>query len=118
MPDRSDETLEDPTMKPPFGTRTARLAALALMSAAIPSAISAAPEIRVLSNRPDLVSAGDVLIEIVLPDPPPAAVVLLRNGAPAVETHGTDADGRYLVRVTGLELGANVLTARFYGDRK
>ena len=50
----------------------------------MPTASGAEPAIEVLSNRPDLISAGDVLIEVVLPaGTPPASVVLLDDGAPA-----------------------------------
>ena len=102
-------------MKPSW-PQTVRIAALALLSVAMPTVGGAAPEIEVLSNRPDLISAGDVLVEIVLPEGvPPTAVILLDDGAPATATRGLDADGRYLARVTGLGLGANVLTVRVAG---
>jgi hypothetical protein len=81
----------------PMSRTALRVAALALISTAVSVPSGAAPEIRVLSNRPDLVSAGDVLIEVVLPPgTPPASVVLLRNGSPATAVSGVDVDGRYL----------------------
>ncbi|HEX9628231.1 MAG TPA: DUF6351 family protein, partial [Acidiferrobacterales bacterium] len=67
--------------------------------------------LKVLSNRPDLVSGDDVLVEVVLPaGVSPDAVVLRANGGIASGDYGLTGDGRYLARVTGLALGANVLT--------
>src|SRR5688572_14439870 len=72
--------------------------------------------LKVLSNRPDLVSGDDVLVEVVLPAGVSAdAVVLRANGAIASGDYGLTDDGRYLARVTGLALGANVLTAEVPG---
>ncbi len=93
-----------------------RIAAAALLSLGVPAASGAQPAIDVLSNRPDLISADDVLIEIVLPPgTPPTSVVLRDDGAPAQGESGLDPDGRFLARVTGLDLGANVLTAQLSG---
>jgi hypothetical protein len=89
------------------------IAALALLFLALPEPAGAAPGIEVLSNRSDLVSGGDVLIEIVVPEGTPAShVALLDDGAAAQAEFGTDVDGRTLARVTGLALGANVLTVQ------
>jgi uncharacterized tannase-like protein DUF6351 len=97
-------------------TDAARIAGLALLASALPSASRGDSALRVLSNRPDLVSGGDVLIEVVLPPAtPPESVALLDDGQPAQATVGIDGSGRYLARVTGLALGANVLTAQFPG---
>jgi hypothetical protein len=96
----------------------ARIAALALalLFSTLPGASRGAPAIVVLSNRPDLVSGGDVLIEVVLPPAtPPSSVVLLNNGSPATVVSGVDVDGRLLARITGLVVGANVLTAQLPG---
>ena len=73
-------------------------------------------EIRVLSNRADLISAGDALVEIVLP--PTADPFGVR-----VEVEGRDVtgaferrdDGRYVGLVTGLVDGPNELTAHVSG---
>jgi len=84
---------------------------LVLPSMVWPVVGAAEPSIEVLSNRPDLVSGGDVLIEVVLPEgTPPEAVVLKVDGATADWEAGLDAEGRYLARVTGLALGANLLS--------
>ena len=96
--------------------RLAPVTALALLFAALPAASRGAPAIDVLSNRSDLVSGGDVLIEVVLPPAtPPSSVVLLNNGSPATAVSGVDVDGRLLARVTGLVLGTNLLTAQLPG---
>jgi hypothetical protein len=95
---------------------TARITALALLFAALPVASHAAPAIEVLSNRADLVSGDDVLIEVVLPPAtPPASVVLLVNGSPASAVSGVDAHGRLLVRISNLVLGANAIAAQLPG---
>ncbi len=69
-----------------------------------------------LSNRADLISGGDALVEVVLPATTSASEV-------DVDVDGTDVtgafalrpNGRYLGVVTGLSLGDNVLTARAPG---
>jgi Tannase-like family of unknown function (DUF6351) len=87
--------------------------ALALaVSTAVPIAITqradaSTLEIVVLSNRADLVSEGDALVEIT-------------GGASAVELNGNDItsafdvreNGRYMGVVTGMAVGANELVAR------
>jgi Tannase-like family of unknown function (DUF6351) len=96
--------------------RSSRITTLALLFAALPIASRGAPEIYVLSNRPDLISGGDVLIEVALPPAtPPASVALLANGSPAAAVAGLDPDGRYIARITGLALGSNTLTAQVAG---
>jgi hypothetical protein len=75
---------------------------------------SAPVRIKVLSNRADLISGGDALVEVVVP---------AGAGAPTVTVDGRDvsssfrrlASGRTLGLVTGLRLGANVVTARAGG---
>ncbi len=91
-----------------------------LVLAATFSASAWAQEIVVLSNRADLISGGDALVEIRLP---PAAA----NGASVrVALDGRDvtgaferrADGRYYGVVSGLKNGANVLEATILGARR
>src|SRR5437879_4595089 len=82
--------------------------------------IATAQDIVVLSNRADLISGGDALVEIKLP----ASVAKTAAGV-SVEIDGrnvTDAfkvrgDGRYYGVVTGLKNGANALTATAAGAR-
>src|SRR6185369_2948172 len=96
--------------------RASRITSLVLLFAALPIASRGAPEIYVLSNRPDLISGGDVLIEVALPPAtPPSSVVLLANGSPATAVSGLDPDGRYIARIAGLALGSNTLTAQVAG---
>ena len=92
---------------------TLLLAASAFRADAAP-APGSAPQIRVLSNRADLVSGGDALVEIVVP---------ATAGAPTVDANGRNvtsafhrlASGRVLGLVTGLRVGSNTLTARAGG---
>jgi len=72
-------------------------------------------EIRVLSNRADLVSGGDALVEIVLPGKAkatPASVRVDVDGEDVSSAFAVRADGRYYGLVSGLLEGTNVLTAR------
>jgi Tannase-like family of unknown function (DUF6351) len=73
---------------------------------------AAKPKIKVLSNRADLVSGGDALVEIKAPR---AALPKLRvqlNDAPAGHLFARRANGRYQGLVRGLRKGRNVLEAR------
>ena len=75
-----------------------------------------APVIEVLSNRSDLISGGDALVELRLPDG--AAVQDLRvslNGADISAAFARRANGRVLGRVEGLRVGENMLSARLGG---
>src|SRR5690349_8278273 len=77
------------------------------------AAIAAPPEIVVLSNRADLISGDDALVEIRwagggVPDRP----VVLLNGRRVTDAFAQRADGRYMGLVTGLRTGFNLLTAR------
>jgi hypothetical protein len=107
---------------PPRTRLVALLLALLLVAAgtsladASPApASTAAPtiQIRVLSNRADLISGGDALVELVVP---------AGRGAPSATVNGRSvtasfhrSGGRILGLVTGLRLGPNVLTARAGG---
>jgi hypothetical protein len=74
------------------------------------------PEILVLSNRADLISGGDALVEIKLPPiyHPPVAKVTL-NGVPANQFFALRPNGRYMGVVSGLKDGTNVLVAQAPG---
>lgn len=63
--------------------------------------------ISVVSNRADLVSGGDALIEVS----PPAPMTVTLNGRDVTADFATRANGRYQGVVTGLDVGSNVLTA-------
>ena len=65
-----------------------------------------------LSNRADLISGGDALVEIVAPKSMDAGQITVRlNGADVSTRFARRADGRILGRVDGLVDGANTLTA-------
>ena len=73
---------------------------------------SNAPTITTLSNRADLVSGGDVLVEVKLP--PIGAASSLKvdvDGVDVTSAFTTRSDGRTVGLVTGLKNGANNITA-------
>ena len=74
----------------------------------------AGAQIRVLSNRADLISAGDALVEVVLPAGVTGAKITL-NDVDVSSQFGLRANGRYMGRLTGLALGANTLSAKAKG---
>jgi hypothetical protein len=77
------------------------------------SATAAPPEIVVLSNRADLISGGDALVEIKWPagtDLAPTRVEL--NGVSIRPAFAMRPNGRFMGLVTGLKSGNNVLLAR------
>ncbi len=76
-----------------------------------------APEIVVLSNRADLISGGDALVEIKWPaGVNPAQAKIALNNVNIKPAFAQRANGRYMGLVTGLQLGDNVLTARIPGS--
>jgi hypothetical protein len=89
-------------------------AAVATLALALPGAAAAAdaPAVDVLSNRADLISAGDALVAVRLPAGADPAQVRVTAG----ERDVTDAfvvrdDGRFEGLVEGLAVGANTITA-------
>jgi len=73
---------------------------------------SNAPTITTLSTRADLVSGGDVLVEVKLP--PIGAASSLKvdvDGVDVTSAFTTRSDGRTVGLVTGLKNGANNITA-------
>lgn len=72
--------------------------------------------IKVLSNRADLISGGDALVEVEMAPGTKAAAIAMRIGPRDVTSHfAWRASGRFMGRVNGLALGANTLTARIGG---
>jgi hypothetical protein len=70
-------------------------------------------EIKVLSNRADLVSGGDALVEVVLPRSAASAGLHVDvDGRDVSSSFEQRADSRLVGLVTGLKDGANVVTAR------
>jgi hypothetical protein len=84
--------------------------ACALAGAAAPALGASKPEIRVLSNRADLISGGDALVQVV-----PAGAKVDVDGRDATKAFAVRPDGRYLGLLTGLRNGANVVTATAAG---
>ena len=89
-------------------------------SSAVPGATQAKPgasnAIKVLSNRADLISGGDALVEVLLPAGAPAtSVVMTLNGKDVTSQFALRDNGRYMAQLTGLALGDNSLSARIGG---
>jgi Tannase-like family of unknown function (DUF6351) len=100
-----------------FPSRVA-LAALAFAGLALVTAAAAAPnngglpQLLVLSNRADLVSGGDALVQVVLPARVDASTVRVTlNGTDVTSAFALRSDGRYTGLVTGLANGDNELIA-------
>ena len=101
------------------------LAATGLMSAcggdnnngASPSAVPP-PQIKTLSNRADLVSGGDTLVEVVLPSGLTATDLKVDVGGRDVSSAFAlrPASGRIVGLITGLANGNNVVTAKAGGS--
>lgn len=69
-------------------------------------------ELRVLSNRADLISGGDALVEVVAPaDVDPKALRIELNGVDVSSAFDLRPDGRFFGLVTGLVDGKNELRA-------
>src|SRR4051794_39448805 len=77
-------------------------------------------EIRTLSNRADLISGGDALVEVVVPQSAPLQHVrLYLNGRDVTGTFRTDAASRVMRGLlTGLVVGSNELLADSNGQGK
>ena len=88
----------------------AAVVAIALLGAA--PALGADIGLRVLSNRADLVSGDDVLVEVTAPAGTSGSDVTLDVDGRDVTSAFTPQEGDRLVGlVDGLHLGANILTA-------
>ncbi len=74
-------------------------------------------EIRTLSNRADLISGGDALVEIVTADASTAGLQVMLNSTDVTSAFAKRADGRITGVLTGLVVGANSVTASSAGAR-
>ncbi|MGH8505522.1 MAG: DUF6351 family protein [Stenotrophobium sp.] len=75
--------------------------------------------IRVLSNRADLISGGDALVEVVLPaNVAASAVTVALNGRDVTPEFAQRDNGRYMGLLTGMTVGRNVLTAHIPGGEE
>lgn len=82
------------------------------------SAAGPAAEILVLSNRADLISGGDALVEIVPPEGTDLATLRVDvDGRDVTEAFGRRADGRVYGLIDRLRAGDNQVTARVRGAR-
>lgn len=80
------------------------------------SSDAGAPVIKVLSNRADLISGGDALVEVLLPAGAEASALRMSlNGQDVTSQFAQRANGRVMAQLTGLALGDNTLTARLGG---
>jgi hypothetical protein len=104
---------------------------IAWMAAALLLALAAAPtslaggkshqfELRVLSSPPDMVTGGDALVRVRIPrNVPLQKARVFLNGSDVTSTLDLDMSARTLTgMVTGLDLGANTLSARSNGHGK
>ena len=75
------------------------------------------PQIRVLSNRADLISGGDALVEIIWPAGTNLAQVtrIELDGVDVKPAFAMRPNGRYMGLLTGLKDGDNLLTVRVGG---
>jgi uncharacterized tannase-like protein DUF6351 len=93
------------------------LVCAAALAWTLTAAAATGPEILVLSNRADLISGGDALVEIKWPAGATlASARVALNDVDITSTFGRRASGRYLGLITGLQNGGNVLTARTPGS--
>jgi hypothetical protein len=94
--------------------RRAVLAVLVVsLAAAAPASAAVRPDIRVLSNRADLVSGGDALVRVV--PPRGFAVTRLRvqlNGSDVTSAFAKRASGQFTGVLENLRTGRNVVRAR------
>ena len=79
---------------------------------------AASPQILVVSNRADLISGGDALVEIKWPaGTNVASAKIALNNVDIASAFAQRPNGRYMGLVTGLRVGDNVLTVRGGGQR-
>ncbi|MDQ3933218.1 MAG: DUF6351 family protein [Actinomycetota bacterium] len=95
-----------------WGVAAVAVLLLAVLGGA-PALAADSPQLRVLSNRADLISGGDALVELI----PPSGVAAetLRVDVDGRDVSGLFAlrpGGRHMALVDGLKVGPNVVTAR------
>lgn len=72
--------------------------------------------LRTVSNRGDMISDGDAMVEVVMPEGVAATEVSMDlNGKDVTASFAKRANGRVLGVVSGLRDGENLLTAQFKG---
>ncbi len=76
-----------------------------------------APTLSVLSNRADLISGGDALIEVQLPEGIDAgALSISLNGSDVGDQFAERGNGRVMALLSGLTVGSNTLSAHTPGS--
>jgi hypothetical protein len=96
-----------------WGLLVCAAGALAACAGSPGSRFDSGLEIKVLSNRADLVSGGDALVEIVVPKPATATDLQVDvDGRDVSSSFKQSAGGRVVGLVTGLKDGPNVVTAK------
>lgn len=89
------------------------VALMLTLSAVTVSAAADGLRIMTLSNRADLISGGDALVQVVLPSTAdPTKVRVDVDGRDVTSAFAVRPDGRFAGLVTGLSLGSNQVTAR------
>jgi hypothetical protein len=90
--------------------------AAAVLAVGVARADAAGLTIEVLSNRADLISAGDGLVEVGIPaGVNPRQVRVFDNGRNVTDAFAVRANGRFEGLVTDLDVGRNVIRARAPG---
>ena len=100
-------------MRIPSSSR-ALLALAAVVASLMPAGARATSGLRieVLSDRADLISGGDALVAVDLPDgADPSSVVVTAGARNVTSEFAMRPNGRYEGLLTGLELGANLVRA-------
>jgi hypothetical protein len=93
-----------------FSVRRIKVVSLGVVIAAWLAPPAAAVEIQVVSNRADLVSGGDALVDVSGADP--ATVRVDVDGRDVTGAFAVRPNGRFQGLLTGLRLGENLVTAR------
>src|SRR4051812_25413136 len=79
---------------------------------------SRGPEIRTLSNRADLISGGDALVQVIAPaGVTPGSINVSVDGRDVTSAFAVRSDGRYYGLIDNLRDGDNVVTATVPGGR-
>ena len=96
------------------------LACIAGLVYALTAVAAPTPQILALSNRADLISGGDALVEVKFPPSNPDGLYAMvakvaLNGVNINSAFAMRANGRYMGVVTGMQNGDNVLTVRIPG---
>jgi hypothetical protein len=103
----------NPGQPPPHLDAPAQPDAAVQPDAAPPGAL----QIKTLSNRADLLSGGDVLVEIVVPPGSPQGLHVVAGTRDVSAAFAVRTDGRTIGLITGLDVGQTVITADVGGKQ-